>query len=125
MRIRAGEFNHHFYIDAAPEILSPGGQLYLDWDNATTVRRWGKFVPRWDRQWLLAQQQFGEVRWLLDIRGRLEVTPRMRVRTNETPERTLEIMGSWQDREEDGNYRIYIACREQPAVAVANAEAQA
>lgn len=120
--IEAGNLDHRFFVDTAAEATDAAGQLVSDWDNATTVRRWGRFAPKGSREFALAQQQYSNVQWLVEIRGRLAVTPRMRLRTNETPSRILEILAAWSpDGKSPATAEIvHVACREQNSTAVAN-----
>lgn len=125
MRVNSGEHEHHFYIDTAPELETDGGQLLLDWPNATSVRRWGRFMPKYAKQWMFAEQRFAQTDWVIEMRGRIALTARNRVRTNETPARHLEVLGVWSD---DGKmpaqaYVLYVACREVRGVAIAAAGA--
>ena len=122
---RAGDYSLPVFIQSAPEIFSNTGQLILDWPNATSTKRWAMLIPRDTRVFLDAAALWGEMTWLIEIRGRLDINQRMRIKTGERPARYMEILAahSADGRKLSTAERILIPCREQGAVisTVANA----
>jgi head-tail adaptor len=119
--VSVGEFDQYFYVDTSVEAVDSSGQLVSDWTAPSSVRRWGRFVPRSNREFVEAQQNFTRMEWLIEMHGRLAITTRDRMRTNDSAPRYLEILGVWCDEGKPTTKAdfLYVACRAEP-VAVAD-----
>jgi SPP1 family predicted phage head-tail adaptor len=78
--MRISEFTHLVRIESAPEVRSASGASRYDWDNAAVVgERRAKIEIGDGREVYRARQIMPEVEAVITIRGRLNVSPRMRV----------------------------------------------
>lgn len=78
--IPAGQFRHPITIESAPEVRSPSGASRFDWDNPSVVaQRKAKIEIGDSREVFRARQIMPEVEAVITVRGRVNVSARMRV----------------------------------------------
>lgn len=69
-------------IQAPSESRTPSGQMTLLYPPAggTSVFRWGRLVPKTAKEFDAASKQWAEMNWMIECRGRVDITPRHRVK---------------------------------------------
>lgn len=108
-------FPHLITFEQAAEIRGGSGSVKFEW-RAFCSRR-ARFLPKGGREYQLAQATFNEVGWIVECRGRAEITPKMRISTRDG--RYFNILQVYSD---DGAHPknadiIKIVCQEGPVAA--------
>ena len=111
----AGVLNMRIDIQSPTEIRGGSGSVKFEW--VVFCSRMARFLPKGGREYQLAQATFNEVGWIVECRGRADITPKMRISAGDG--RYFNILQVYSD---DGTHpknadMIKIVCQEGPVAA--------